>query len=125
MARVAVVTGGTRGIGAAIARALKGKGVGVAATYVSSDEKAQKFRDETGIATFKWDAADPEACRNGIKEVEGKLGPVDILVNNAGITRDTTFHKMTDQQWNDVIHTNLTSCYAMTRAVIEGMRERG
>ena len=125
MARVAVVTGGTRGIGAAIARSLKDKGVAVAATYVASEEKAQRFRDETGITTLKWDAADPEACRKGVKEVEAKLGPVDILVNNAGITRDTTFHKMSDQQWAEVITTNLGSCFNMTRAVYEGMRERG
>jgi len=125
MALVAVVTGGTRGIGASIARSLKAKGVAVAATYVASEEKAQKFRDETGITTVKWDAGDPEACRKGIAEVEGKLGPVDILVNNAGITRDTTFHKMTPQQWDEVISTNLGSCFAMTRAVYEGMRERG
>ena len=125
MARVAVVTGGTRGIGAAIARSLKEKGVAVAATYLASEEKAQRFRDETGITTLKWDAADPEACRKGVQEVEAKLGPVDILVNNAGITRDATFHKMSDQQWDEVINTNLGSCFAMTRAVYEGMRERG
>jgi acetoacetyl-CoA reductase len=125
MARVAVVTGGTRGIGAAIARALKEKGAAVAATYVASEEKAQRFRDETGITTLKWDAADHDSCRKGIQEVEAKLGPVDILVNNAGITRDTTFHKMSEQQWDEVIRTNLGSCFAMTRAVYEGMRERG
>ena len=125
MARVAVVTGGTRGIGAAIARAFKAKGISVAATYVASEEKAQRFRDETGITTLKWDVADAEACRKGVKEVEAKLGPIDILVNNAGITRDTTFHKMSDSQWDEVIRTNLGSCYNMTRAVYEGMRERG
>jgi acetoacetyl-CoA reductase len=97
----------------------------VAATYVSSDDKAQRFRDETGIMTLKWDASDPEACRKGVAEVEAALGPIDIIVNNAGITRDTTFHKMSDTQWDEVIRTNLGSCYAMTRAVIEGMRDRG
>src|SRR5262249_42347159 len=125
MARVAIVTGGTRGIGAAIARAFKANGLKVAATYVSSEEKAKRFRDETGIVTMKWDASDPAASRAGVAEVEKTLGPVDILVNNAGITRDTTFHKMTDDQWDDVIRTNLGSCFAMTRAVIEGMRDRG
>src|SRR3954453_17269401 len=118
MARVAVVTGGTRGIGEAIARAFKNAGLQVAATYLSSDEKAKRFRDETGILTVKWDASDPAACRKGIADVEAKLGAVDILVNNAGITRDTPFHKMTDQQWDEVIRTNLGSCFAMTRAVI-------
>jgi acetoacetyl-CoA reductase len=125
MARVAVVTGGTRGIGAAIARAFKANGMKVAATYVSSEEKAQLFRDETGITTLKWDASDPEACRKGVAEVEATLGPIDIIVNNAGITRDTTFHKMSDSQWDEVIRTNLGSCFAMARAVIEGMRDRG
>jgi acetoacetyl-CoA reductase len=125
MARVAVVTGGTRGIGAAIARAFKANGMKVAATYVSNEEKAQLFRDETGITTLKWDASDPEACRKGVAEVEATLGPIDIIVNNAGITRDTTFHKMSDSQWDEVIRTNLGSCFSMARAVIEGMRDRG
>jgi acetoacetyl-CoA reductase len=124
MARVAVVTGGTRGIGAAISRALKEAGYKVGANYAGNDEAAKKFHAETHIAAYKWDVSDYEACANGIKMVEAELGPVDILVNNAGITRDTMFHKMTPQQWGQVIATNLGSLFNMCRPVIEGMRER-
>jgi acetoacetyl-CoA reductase len=126
MARVAIVTGGTRGIGAAIATGLKDAGYNVAATYHGNDEAANKFKDETGIHVFKWDVGDYDACVEGIKKVESDLGgPIDILVNNAGITKDTTLHKMSAEQWQAVISTNLDSVFNMSRAVIEGMRERG
>jgi acetoacetyl-CoA reductase len=125
MARVAVVTGGTRGIGAAISRAMKDAGYTVAATYHGNDEAASRFKAETKIAVYKWDVGNFEACREGIQRVERELGPVDVLVNNAGITRDTMLHKMTEQQWREVIATNLDSLFCMTRAVIEGMRGRG
>jgi len=124
MARVAVVTGGTRGIGAAIARALKAADYKVAANYGGNDEAAQKFKAETGIPVFKWDVASFDACAAGIKQVEAEVGPVDILVNNAGITRDTMFHKMSVEQWSAVINTNLNSLFNMSRQVIDGMRER-
>ena len=124
MARVALVTGGTRGIGASIARALQEAGCQVAATYAGNVEKAEQFRGETGIAVFKWDVADPKACEDGVKQVEGEVGPVDILVNNAGITRDGWFHKMDFDAWSAVIRTNLDSMFTMTRPVIDGMRER-
>ena len=125
MTRIALVTGGTRGIGAAIAKGLKAAGHTVAATYAGNDEKANAFKSETGINVYKWDVADPEACKKGIKEVEADLGPIDILVNNAGITRDGMFHKMTFDQWKAVIDTNMNSMFTMTRPVIDGMRERG
>jgi len=124
MARVAVVTGGTRGIGEAISKALKAAGYKVAANYAGNDEAAQKFKSETGIPVFKWDVSSYEACADGMKKVAAELGPVDILVNNAGITRDTMFHRMTPEQWNAVVNTNLGSLFNMTRQVIEGMRER-
>jgi acetoacetyl-CoA reductase len=124
MGRVALVTGGSRGIGAAIAIALKEAGHTVAATYGGNDEAAQKFTGETGIKTYKWSVADYDACANGIKQVEADLGPVEILVNNAGITRDAMFHKMTPQQWKEVIDTNLTGVFNMTHPVWGGMRER-
>ena len=124
MARVAVVTGGTRGIGAAISIALKNAGYRVAANYAGNDEAAQKFRRESDIPVYKWDVSSYDACAAGLKQVEADLGPVDVLVNNAGITRDTMFHKMTPEQWNAVISTNLGSLFNMTRPVIEGMRER-
>jgi acetoacetyl-CoA reductase len=124
MGRVALVTGGTRGIGAAISMALKGAGYQVAASYAGNDEAAAAFTAETGIHAFKWDVADFAACKAGIAEVEAKLGPVEILVNNAGITRDGMLHKMTPDQWHAVIGTNLTSVFNMCRNVIEGMRER-
>jgi len=124
MTRTALVTGGTRGIGAAIAVALKAAGYQVAANYAGNDEAAQKFKAETGIAVFKWSVADYEACAEGIKAVEAALGPVDVLVNNAGITRDAMFHRMTPQQWREVIDTNLTGVFNMTHPVWTGMRER-
>jgi len=125
MARVAVVTGGTRGIGAAIAKALKAVDYRVAANYGGNDEAAQKFKAETGIGVHKWDVGSYDACVAGLKAVEAELGPVDILVNNAGITRDGMFHKMTPDHWNAVINTNLNSLFNMCRPVIDGMRERG
>jgi acetoacetyl-CoA reductase len=124
MTRVALVTGGTRGIGAAISRALKAAGCNVAASYAGNDAAAEKFKAETGIAVFKWDVSSFEACAEGIQKVEAALGSIDILVNNAGITRDGAFHKMTLEQWNAVISTNLGSLFNMTRPVIEGMRAR-
>jgi acetoacetyl-CoA reductase len=125
MARVAVVTGGTRGIGRAISLALANAGYRVAATYAGNDAAAQKLKEETGIPVFKFDVADFSACADGVKEIEGALGPVEILINNAGITRDSTMHRMSFEQWNAVIQTNLTSCFNMSRQVIEGMRARG
>ena len=124
MARVALVTGGTRGIGAAISKALKAAGHKVAANYGGNDAAAEKFKSETEIPVYKWDVSSFDACAEGIKKVEAELGPVDILVNNAGITRDTAFHKMTLEQWSAVINTNLGSLFNMTRPVIEGMRAR-
>ncbi len=125
MARVAVVTGGTRGIGEAISLGLKEAGYKVAAVYAGNDEKAREFTERTGIAAFKWDVSNFEACKAGLAKVEAELGPVEIVVNNAGITRDGVLHRMTFEQWNDVIATNLTSCFNMCRNVIDGMRERG
>jgi acetoacetyl-CoA reductase len=125
MARVALVTGGSRGIGAAISKGLKAAGYKVAANYAGNDEAAQKFKAETGIPVFKWDVSSFDACAAGVKAVEAELGPVEVLINNAGITRDGFFHKMTVDQWNAVINTNLGSLFNMTRQVIEGMRERG
>jgi acetoacetyl-CoA reductase len=124
MPRVALVTGGTRGIGAAIARALAEGGHQVAATYAGNDEKANAFKAETGIAVFKWDVADAAASAEGVRRVEGEVGPVDVLVNNAGITRDGWFHKMDYDAWSAVLRTNLDSMFTMTRPVIDGMRER-
>jgi len=124
MARVAVGTGGTRGIGAAISRGLKAAGYHVAATYAGNEEAAKALHAETGIHVFKWDVADFAACKEGIAKVEADLGPIDILVNNAGITRDTTLQRMTPEQWHQVIETNLTSLFNMSRNVIEGMRAR-
>src|SRR3989440_10792498 len=124
MARVALVTGGTRGIGAAISKALKGAGYNVAAVYAGNDEAAQKFKGETGIPAFKWDVSSYDACVAGLKQVEAELGPVEVLVNNAGITRDAPFHRMTPEQWSAVINTNLNSLFNMCRPVIEGMRSR-
>ncbi|MCP5146050.1 MAG: acetoacetyl-CoA reductase [Gammaproteobacteria bacterium] len=124
MSRVAIVTGGTRGIGAAISIALKDAGYTVAANYGGNEAVAEKFTAETGIASYKFDVSDFEACQQGVGKIAKELGPIDILVNNAGITRDGTIHKMTYEQWNAVIQTNLTSCFNMSRAVIENMRER-
>ena len=124
MARVALVSGGTRGIGAAIAKALKAAGYKVAANYAGNDEAAAKFKGETGINVYKWDVSSFDACAEGIKKVEADLGSVDVLVNNAGITRDAMLHRMTVEQWNQVITTNLNSLFNMCRPVIEGMRTR-
>jgi acetoacetyl-CoA reductase len=124
MARVALVTGGTRGIGASVARALKHAGHDVAATYAGNVEKAEAFKRETGISVYQWDVADPKACADGVAQVQNEVGPVDILVNNAGITRDGWFHRMDLDAWSAVIRTNLDSMFTMTRPVIEGMRDR-
>src|ERR1700739_2891375 len=124
MACVALVTGGTRGIGEAISKALKAAGYKVAASYAGNDAAADAFKAETGIAVFKWDVSSFDACAEGGKKVEAEVGPIDVLVNNAGITRDTAFHKMTLDQWNAVINTNLGSLFNMTRQVIEGMGSR-
>ena len=124
MARVALVTGGTRGIGAAISKALKAAGYKVAASYASNDGAAKHFKADTGIPVFKWDVSSFEACASGVKKVEAEVGPIDVLVNNAGITKDTGFNKMTPEQWNSVISANLGSLFNMTRQVIEGMRSR-
>lgn len=125
MSRVAIVTGGTRGIGAAISKGLKDAGYTVAATYAGNTEAAEKFSAETGISVFKWDVADPKACEAGIAQVTEELGPVEVLVNNAGITRDGWFHKMDYDQWSAVMKTNLDSMFTMSRPVLDGMRERG
>jgi acetoacetyl-CoA reductase len=124
MSRVALVTGGSRGIGAAISKALKAAGYKVAANYGGNDEAARKFKAETGIPVFKWDVSSYDACVEGIRQVEAELGPVEVLVNNAGITRDAMFHRMTLEQWQQVIGTNLGSLFNMTRPVWEGMRAR-
>jgi acetoacetyl-CoA reductase len=124
MARVALVTGGTRGIGAAIAKALKTAGHKVAATFAGNKEKAEAFKTETGIAVFQWDVGEEAACSGGIAKVEAELGPVEILVNNAGITRDGWFHKMDHAAWSAVLKTNLDSMFTMTKPVINGMRDR-
>jgi acetoacetyl-CoA reductase len=124
MSRVALVTGGSRGIGAAISIALNGAGYKVAANYAGNEEKAQAFTAETGIATYKWDVSDYAACAAGIATVEADLGPIEILVNNAGITRDAMFHKMTPENWKDVINTNLSGLFNMTHPIWTGMRDR-
>ncbi len=125
MSRVALVTGGTRGIGAAIASALKDAGYKVAANYAGNDDAANAFNSETGIPVYKWSVADYDACAAGIGQVESDLGPVEVLVNNAGITRDGMFHRMTREQWSEVIDTNLNGLFNMTHPVFPGMRERG
>ena len=124
MTRVALVTGGTRGIGAAISVALKGAGYKVAANYGSNDDAAKAFTTETGIPTYKWDVGSFEACKEGVAKVEAEVGPVDVLVNNAGITRDATLARMTADQWRAVLSTNLNSLFYMTKAVLDGMRAR-
>jgi acetoacetyl-CoA reductase len=124
MARVALVTGGTRGIGEAISIGLKDAGCSVAANYHGNDQAANAFKEKTGIPVYKWDVADFEACQASIKQVEADLGPIEILVNNAGITKDTTLHRMSVDQWRAVLATNLDSVFNMTRGVIEGMRGR-
>src|SRR6476469_6973896 len=124
MARVAIVTCGTRGIGEAISIALREMGMKVAANYAGNDERAREFSDRTGIPAFKWDVSDFEACQEGVRKVEEDLGPVDVLVNTAGITRDTTIRKMGHQQWQEVIDTNLGGCFNMAKAVFDGMSGR-
>ncbi|GGG70751.1 beta-ketoacyl-ACP reductase [Salipiger pallidus] len=124
MARVALVTGGSRGIGEAISKALKAAGYEVAATYAGNDEKAAAFTAETGIKTYKWNVADYESSKEGIAQVEADLGPIDVVVANAGITRDAPFHKMTPEQWNEVVDTNLTGVFNTVHPVWPGMRER-
>jgi acetoacetyl-CoA reductase len=124
MSKVAIVTGGSRGIGAAISVGLRDAGYKVAANYAGNDEAAQKFKAETGIPVYKWSVADYDACAAGIAKVEADLGPVGVLVNNAGITRDAMFHKMTREQWNEVIGTNLNGVFNMTHPLWSGMRER-
>ncbi|WP_374251178.1 acetoacetyl-CoA reductase [Xanthobacter sp.] len=124
MGRVALVTGGTRGIGEAISVALKAAGKTVVANFAGNEEAAKAFTEKTGIPAYKWDVSDFEACKAGIAKVEAEVGPIEILVNNAGITRDGQFHKMSLEQWNAVINTNLNSAFNMTRNVIEGMRDR-
>ena len=124
MARVALVTGGTRGIGEAISVALKEAGYRVAANYGGNDEAASRFKERTGIPVYKWSVADYDACAAGIKRVEADVGPIDVVVNNAGITRDAMFHRMTPEQWNEVISTNLNGLFNMTHPVWPGMRER-
>jgi acetoacetyl-CoA reductase len=124
MARVAIVTGGTRGIGEAVSLALRDAGMTIAANYAGNDERARAFTERTGIRAFRWDVADHEACLAGCTEVAEALGPVDVLVNNAGITRDGTILKMTYQMWKEVMDTNLGGCFNMAKAVFPGMRDR-
>jgi len=124
MAGVAIVSGGTRGIGEAISVALRDAGLNVAANYAGNDEKARNFTERTGIAAFKWDVGDYDACQTGIEKVAGELGPVTVLVNNAGITRDGTMKRMDRNMWDEVIDTNLGGCFNMAKAVFEGMQER-
>ncbi len=124
MARVALVTGGSRGIGAAVSKGLLAAGYTVAANYAGNDEAAERFKAETGIPVFKWSVADYDACAAGIKQVEAELGPVEVLVNNAGITRDAMFHRMSPEQWQEVISTNLNGIFNMTHPIWPGMRDR-
>lgn len=124
MSRVALVTGGTRGIGEAISKALKSAGYKVVATYAGNEEAAREFSDQSGISAYKFDVSDFDACKAAIEKIESEVGPIEVLVNNAGITRDGTMHRMDFDQWNSVIQTNLSSCFNMSRCVIEGMRER-
>jgi acetoacetyl-CoA reductase len=125
MARVAVVTGGTRGIGRAISERLQSDGFTVVANYAGNEEKARAFTAETGIAAYKWDVGDHEASIAGCAQVAADVGPIDVLVNNAGITRDGTLHKMTFEDWNEVMRINLGGCFNMAKATFPGMRERG
>ncbi len=125
MSRIAIVTGGTRGIGEAISLGLKTAGYTVAATYSGNDARAQAFSEKNGIAVFKWDVSDYDQCMRGVANVVGKLGPVDVLVNNAGITRDATLKKQSRQQWDEVLDTNLGGCFNMCKAVWDGMLDRG
>ncbi|MBS1270824.1 MAG: Acetoacetyl-CoA reductase [Gammaproteobacteria bacterium] len=125
MNRTALVTGGTRGIGEAISTALKGAGYNVVANYAGNDEAAEEFKNRTGIPVYKFDVSDFDSCKESVSRIESEHGRVEVLVNNAGITRDATLHKMAFENWNDVVQTNLSSCFNMCRAVIEGMRETG
>jgi acetoacetyl-CoA reductase len=125
MERVAIVTGGTRGIGEAISVALKEAGMKVAANYAGNDERAKAFTERTGIPAYKWNVADYDACQEGVAKIEADLGPVDVLVNNAGITRDSTMKRQSLDQWKEVIDTNLGGCFNMAKAVFDGMNERG
>jgi acetoacetyl-CoA reductase len=125
MARVAIVTGGTRGIGEAISLALKDMGMTVAANYAGNEERARQFTERTGIKAYKWNVSDFEACQSGVRQVEAELGPVEVLVNNAGITRDTTMKRMDHQKWQEVMDTNLGGCFNMAKAVWDGMTSRG
>ena len=124
MARIAVVTGGTRGIGAAICTGLRDAGYTAVANYAGNEERAKAFEAETGIRAMKWDVSDFQACVDNVKTIEDEIGPVDVLVNNAGITRDATMHKMSQEDWQKVVDTNLGGCFNMSRAVIDGMRAR-
>ncbi len=123
--KVAIVTGGTRGIGEAVSIALNGAGFKVAANYAGNHNRAQDFNARTGISVYPFDVSDFEQCKAGVEKITSELGEVDVLVNNAGITRDRTLHSMDFEQWNSVLQTNLSSCFNMSRCVIEGMRERG
>ncbi len=125
MARIAIVTGGTRGIGEAISIALKNLGMKVAANYAGNEERARAFSERTGIPSFKWNVGDFEACQEGVRNVEAELGPVDVLVNNAGITRDSTMRRMDHSKWQEVIDVNLGGCFNMAKAVFDGMTSRG
>ena len=124
MARVAVVTGGTRGIGEAISLALRDAGMTVAAIYAGNEQKAREFSERTGIKSYKWDVSDFDACNAGCQQIESELGPIEVLVNNAGITRDGTMKRMTRQAWDEVIDVNLGGCFNMAKAVFEGMQSR-
>jgi acetoacetyl-CoA reductase len=125
MARVAIVTGGTRGIGEAISRALQAQGLTVVANYGGNDAKARQFSEETGIVSYKWDVGDHQACVDNCARIEGDLGPIDVIVNNAGVTRDGTLHRMSFDDWNEVMRINLGGCFNMAKATFPGMRERG
>jgi acetoacetyl-CoA reductase len=124
MARVAIVTGGTRGIGEAISIKLRDMGMDVAANYAGNGERAREFSERTGIKAYKWDVGDFDACQEGVRQVESELGPVDVLVNNAGITRDATMRKMDHAKWQEVIDVNLGGCFNMAKAVFDGMTGR-
>ncbi|MDE2404991.1 MAG: acetoacetyl-CoA reductase [Sphingomonadales bacterium] len=125
MARVAIVTGGTRGIGEAISVALKSQGFTVVANYAGNAEKAKAFSDVTGIPTYRWDVGDHQACLDGCAQVASEVGPIDVVINNAGVTRDGVLHKMTFEDWNEVMRINLGGCFNMAKATFPGMRERG
>jgi acetoacetyl-CoA reductase len=125
MARVAIVTGGTRGIGEAISKALQAEGLTVVANYGGNEAKAREFTEATGIPSYKWDVGDHQACIDNCARIEEQLGPVDVIVNNAGVTRDGTLHRMSFDDWNEVMRINLGGCFNMAKATFPGMRERG